>query len=93
MIKAKGTKDGKKIVITYNDDKILFDGKKNIVYELEMKFELLQRHVFGGTYYPESDTEPLNIINVLENYFFDNTAVEIESDENYELPYEDGIIY
>lgn len=91
--KAVGKKDGRKLTVEYVDGKFLFDGLENILYESEMKFELGRQHPFGGTYFPEKDSD-LNIINVIGNYFFDfNTQVDFEDAEIEEMESEAGRIY
>lgn len=93
IAKAVGKKDGKNLKVEYNDGKFLFDGLENILYESEMKFELGRRHPFGGTYFPDKDSD-LNIINVIENYFFDfNTHVDFEDADIDEIESEAGRIY
>ena len=93
MIIARGKKNGRRIMVTYNKDQFLFDGEDNLEYEAQIVYELLKFHAIGGTYYPEKESDPLNVINVLREYFFDDNNVLITSEEKYEIPYEEGVVY
>lgn len=92
MIKAKGTKNGKPLLIEYKNGAFLFDGKVNYKLEAEVVFLLSEKRPFAGTYFPEKDMEPLNIVSVFKDYFFDRPTT-VETDEDIELPKEDGEIY
>ena len=96
IIKAKGIRNGKPLAVTFlrvsGEDTYIFNHHLDESIESEIKTELKLRHPFGGTYYPEEQSE-LNILNVLENYFFDERP-EIETDGEFEtIPGEDGVIY
>lgn len=93
MIRAKGTKNGKRMVVEYADGEYVFDGKTNYGLEAEIVMELRERHPIGGTYYTEKEDDPVNIENVLGNWFFDKPTLEIETDYDFQLPYEKGRIY
>lgn len=92
MIKAEGIKDGKTMIVEYNRGEFRYDGIEGS-YDLEMEIMLDAKHPVGGTYVPTSKYDPLNIINVLGNYFFDKPTLDIETDEDAELPFESEIIY
>lgn len=92
MIKATGKKDGEKMTVEYDNGKFLFNGIDDVYYTDELEYELSLTHAVGGTYFPQKD-EPLNILNVLENYFFDEHA-DVETDEQIEeMESEYGRIY
>lgn len=95
-IKAKGKKNGVQMTVVFirvsGEDTYIFNHRLNMGLEDDIKAELKLRHPFGGTYYPEEQSE-LNVLNVLENYFFDERP-EIETDGEFEtIPGEDGVIY
>ena len=92
MIIAEGTKNGKRLMVEYVDGTYLFNGKVDFLYETEIEYELSRRHTIGGTYYPERN-ETLNILNVIENWFFDrNVEAEVIDEEITEIP-DDGEVY
>lgn len=93
MIIASGKKDGRRLMVTYNGARFLFDGKENKSLLYQLLNELTELHPVGGTYHPEEELDPFNIINVLSEFFFDDNNVLLTTDENYELPYEEGLIY
>lgn len=76
-IKATGKRNGIQITIQYVGGSFLFNGKINEEYENDIKEELSHRHFAGGTYQPK-EKDDMNLINVIENYFFDRCAEEIE---------------
>ena len=71
-ILAKGKKFGKQLTVKITEASMLFNDKydKVLKYELERLLEL--KPVFAGTYAPEEAHDPINIINILSNYFFDD---------------------
>lgn len=77
MIRAKGKKNGKDITVYYENNIFLFDGEENENYYLQVEEELQKNHPIGGTYYAEKYNDPLNIINVLSNHFFDRPTLDI----------------
>ena len=83
-IKATGQHSGKKLTVEYADGIFLFDGKRDVFYEDEIRYQLDRRPPFGGTYYPEKDGN-LNIYNVIQNHFFDRTPVlDVLEDADFE---------
>lgn len=88
-ITATGQKDGKTVKLVYEDGEFTFNGGYNTLYEQEIEYERRAGHPAGGTYFPPIDSE-LNLINVIENYFFDRnalaevTGVDIEPMESIE---------
>lgn len=93
MIKARGRKDGKMIEVVYNENEFTFNGKWSLSYEASIIVELNRFHPIGGTYYAQDPYEPLNIIEVLRNHFFDKPTLDIESDTDQMLDSEEGHIY
>ena len=94
MIRATGMLNGFYTVAEYNGKEWRFNGNKDDMAELELNIMLECLHPVGGTYVPKSKDDPLNIINVLGNYFFDMPTDIIETDEQVdELPNEKGVIY
>lgn len=97
ILRAKGKKNGEvvSVVCKCQDGKkpvILFNGERNWYYELHFTAELEDCHVMGGTYCPK-ENEPLNVYNVLENYFFDSSVkVQVEG-KMPTIPYRKGMIY
>ena len=76
-ITATGQRDGRTVVLVYDDGEFTFNGEYNTIYEHEIEWHRKQRYPVGGTYYPPVKSD-LNLINVIENYFFDrNTVVEV----------------
>lgn len=71
---------------------INFDDIKIACYENSFRNELKQHYSIGGTYYPKENSM-LNVLNVLENHFFDYPIkAEIEGYID-PIPFEEGIIY
>jgi hypothetical protein len=95
MIKAKGIKNKEKITVIYNNNSFMFNGIGSEQYTDEIIAECKRFHAIGGTYYAEKWDEPLNIAEVLRNYFFDKPTLDIEMSGNdfQELPHEDGVFY
>lgn len=91
MIRAEGEKNGTLMMVEFIDGKFLYNGIEGL-YDIEMKAMLHARHPVGGTYVPQEDYDPLNIMNVFGNWFFDKPA-DVETNEHHELPHEDGVIY
>ena len=92
MIKAEGTKNGRQLRVEYVDGTYLFNGKVDFLYETEIEYELSKRHTVGGTYYPNRN-DVLNVLNVIENWFFDrNVEAEVIGEEIPEIPNE-GKVY
>lgn len=73
-ITATGKKDGKTVKLVYEDGEFTFNGKHKTIYEQEIEWHRKVRHPVGGVYFPPNDS-PLNLINVIENYFFDCNAI------------------
>ena len=93
MIAVTGIKNGKRLEAVHSEGRFTFNGKKNSEYESEILEALKERYPVGGTYYVESENDTANIANVLCNYFFDSPTLEIKSDEDYNIPYEKGMVY
>lgn len=91
-IEATGKKNGKSLIIVVEDGKFTFNGKEDSLLKRILDADLKLCPVFAGTYIPEDAYEDVNILNVLENYFFDGIAkikaegikpMESESDKIY----------
>ena len=98
-IEAKGTKHGRKITITVtggtNGVQYRIDGVHEILrgaYLDALKAELHERHVVAGTYVPPEDNTHVNILNVLQYYYFDDNP-QIKADGIDEMPHEEGVVY
>jgi hypothetical protein len=92
-ITATGKKNGKTVKLVYEDGEFTFNGEHNILYEMEIESHKQAGHPVGGTYYPQKDS-PLNLINVIESYFFDrNAVVQVQGADIEEIPYEEGVVY
>lgn len=96
MIHATGMKNGEMLEVYFsrikNTETYTFNHRYNVTLEAEIKDELRKRHPFAGTYYPEENSE-LNVLNVLQHYFFDSRP-EIETQGDFEeMPSEPGVIY
>ena len=92
MIKAKGKRNGKDVTVEYSDGAFTFNGKSNYRLEAEIDLLLDEKRAVGGTYWPKEKMEPLNIIGVMGDRFFDR-PVAVEGDEEAELPSEKGVVY
>ena len=93
MIKAKGVKNGKSMTVIYDGCEYTFNGKTDYGLEAEIVVELTELHPIGGTYHPKDENEPLNIMNIIGNYFFDVPSLDIKVDEPAELPCEKRVVY
>lgn len=92
MIIAEGTKNGKRVKIKYGEGIFFFNGKVNYFYQEKINYELSKRHPIGGTYYPEKESI-LNVLNVIENWFFDRPVnAEVIDEDIQEIPSE-GKVY
>lgn len=92
-ITATGQKDGKTVKLVYEDGEFTFNGGFNALYEQEIEWHRRAGHPVGGTYFPPKDS-PLNLLNVIENYFFDrNTVAEITGAEIEPMESEEGRVY
>lgn len=94
-VTAKGIRDGNEILVECdfkgNDISFLFNG--DIDYDLEgvILNEMEEHHAIGGTYFPT--TKKLNLIAVLEGYFFDyNPDVKVVGDVE-SIPYKKRAVY
>ena len=93
MIYADGVKDGQNILVGYYEGKFLFNGNRNDLLELEMKELLRRRYSIGGTFYPKVN-DIRNIINVIENHFFDLPVnAEVTGETVEDIPCESGRVY
>ena len=92
MIRAKGKKNGKTLSVEYNDGEFRFNEKEDLSFEAEMIMLMNQRRPIGGTYFAEKADDPLNIIETIRQYFFDR-PVDVETDEDVEMPCEEGVVY
>lgn len=76
-ITATGKKDGKIVKLVYEDGEFTFNGRHKTIYEQEIEWHRKAGHPVGEAYFPPKDSL-LNLINVIENYFFDrNTVAEV----------------
>lgn len=92
-LKATGKKDGKVVTLEYNGTEFTFNGERNELYRLELEWHINAGHYVGGTYYPPKNSD-LNILNVVENYFFDRNAVaEVTGADIEPMESVDGRIY
>lgn len=92
-ITATGQKDGKTVKLIYEDGEFTFNGGHRTIYEQEIQFECRAGHPVGGTYFPPKNS-PLNLLNVIENYFFDRNAVaEITGVDIEPMECEEGRVY
>ena len=98
-IKAKGEKYGRQLTITISkkDDEYFYDvegckEKEKVIFISGIQYELSQRYLFAGTYTPKRDEEDINFLNVLTNYYFDDTP-EIDAEGIEPMPHEKGVIY
>lgn len=94
-IRAQGIREGKGVLVecdfTGDGIEFLFNGSQDIDLEGAIRDEMEEHHPMAGTYFPE--TEKLNLINVLDGYFFDsNPDIEVEG-EVETMPNEEGLIY
>lgn len=94
ILRAHGIKNGEKLEVEYNNGNFLFNGGESPLMNEEIQNLLRQRHAVGGTFFPDVKSD-LNIINVVENWFFDKPVRAIEvSEENIEtMESETGRIY
>lgn len=70
---------------------LLFNGERDFWLEGIVLDEMSKNHPLGGTYYPE--TKKLNLVVVLEGYFFDYSPdIEIWGDIE-EAPHKKGCVY
>lgn len=92
MIRAEGKKRGTELNVEYRNGKFFYNGIEGL-YDLEMNSLLDAKHPAGGTYVPSGRYDPLNIINILSNWFFDKPILNIESDEAVELPSGEGEVF
>lgn len=100
QIVAKGKKADRIITITATKDDegaVMYDisGCDPIFYDSYidlLKFELDKRYAFAGTYIPKEPDEDVNILNVLQNYYFDELK-EITANDIKPIPHEEGVVY
>ena len=94
-IKATGIRDGSPMtVICVESDGILFmfNNIQDRFYGRMIREEMKKRHLIAGTFTPEENSM-LNVLNVLQYYFFDEPP-EIETTGEFEeMPSEDGVVY
>ena len=88
-ITIKVTKDDEGMVLY---DVLGCDPKYEDAYIDLLKMDLEKRHPFAGTYTPQDDEEDVNILNVLQNYYFDELK-EITANDIKPIPYEEGVVY
>lgn len=89
-ITATGKKDGKTVKLVYEDGEFTFNGGYNNIYEHEIEWHRRAGHPVGEAYFPPKDS-PLNLINVIENYFFDrNTLAEVAGVDIEPMESEEG---
>lgn len=92
-ITATGQKDGKTVHLVYEDGEFTFNGGYNTLYEQEIEWHRKAGHPVGGTYFPPHESE-LNLINVIENWFFDrNTLAEVSGVNIEPMENIDGRVY
>ena len=94
MVIANGVKNGQAICVVYDDNKLTFNGMKNILYEQDILYKAeYGGYPLGGTYY--TDNKELNIVEVLKNHFFDKPILNVTCDFDFELPSatDKGVIY
>ncbi|SCY69790.1 hypothetical protein SAMN02910292_02555 [Lachnospiraceae bacterium XBB2008] len=78
-IVANGIKKEKRMTVSYEAGAFLFNGSENHLLEDEILQLVAERYPIGGTYYPE-ESDPRNVINVLQNHFFD-TVIDTQNME------------
>lgn len=92
-ITATGKKHGFKLTVEFEQNKVLFNGQTDELLEDDLTELLENPKAVGGTYYPPVDTL-LNVYNILQYHFFDETAEEITVEgELEEIPCEEDKIY
>lgn len=90
---AKGKKHGFKVTVEFELNKVLFNGQNDRLLENELSEMLEDPKPVGGTYYPPVESL-LNVMNILQYHFFDDTAEKITVEgEIEEIPYEEDKIY
>ena len=100
LIVAKGRKAKHDVTIKVTKDdegKALYDvsGCDPFYYDAYidlLKFELERTPVFAGSYIPQDPEEDVNILNVLQNYYFDKLE-EITAKDIKPIPHEEGVVY
>lgn len=93
VIEANGKRNGKEISLKYDNGVFTFNGEPDPWLEEEIKWELSRRHMFGGTYQPEEKSD-LNLINVIQNRFFDrNVEAKVSGAQIEEFDWVEGRIY
>ena len=93
MIKATGIRGGKPLEVVYtNEHGVLFNGEYDELLLFGLDFELSMCHAVGGTYFPKRDST-LNILNTLQNYYFDYNADVWTDEEIEEIPSVKEVIY
>ena len=100
VIVAKGKKCKREITIkvTKDDDGMVLydvsgcDPKYEEAYIDLLKMDLEKRRPFASTYTPQDDEEDVNILNVLQNYYFDELK-EITANDIKPIPHEEGVVY
>lgn len=69
-----------------------FNNREDEFLETEFRNILKLRHSIAGTFFPEENSM-MNVLNVIQYYFFDSTPeITIEGDIG-ELPFEENKIY
>ena len=98
-ITAKGKRGNQEITIVATKN-----GKGKYVFEISgcetifrsgieemIKRELQRRYVFAGTFIPKVYSD-INIMNVLQNYFFDELQ-SFSAEDIEQMPFEEGVVY
>lgn len=92
-IVARGIKDGKNMTVIYDGNVFRFNGEENGMYQMDIEIEMSAKHIVAGTYAVENENDPINIANVLREYFFDKPTLDVRCSDDIQLDYKDGVIY
>ena len=92
MIKADAKKNGKNLIVEYENGKFTFNGKEDESLETELRILLKAKLPIFGTYIAKDAMEELNIIGTLGEYFFDKGTI-VESDPEIIGEWEKGVIF
>lgn len=93
VAKGKYQKQELTVECTFNGEQIefLFNGERDFWLEGVILNEMALNHPISGTYYPT--TKKLNLVGVLQGYFFDvSPDIEIEGDIE-QMPSDKGRVY